>query len=79
MDPSRDLDPTDAPLELRRQFWLVVGALNVAMLATALGVFMLVFWSRQTLGVGLVALGFGAAVFGVLRYRRVRKELPYSE
>lgn len=79
MDVPGDLDPTDAPLQLRRQFWLVVGALNVAMLATALGAFVLVFWSRPTLGVGLVALGFGAAVFGVLRYRRVKGELPYSE
>lgn len=45
--------------------------LNVAMLATALGVLVLVFWSRPTLGVGLVAVGVAASVFGWLRYRRV--------
>lgn len=74
--------PTESnapPPELRRQFWLLVGALNVALLATALGVLVLVFWSRPTLGVGLVAVGVGASVFAWLRYRRVRADLPDTE
>lgn len=69
----------EPPKRLHRQFWLLVGVLNVAMLATALGVLVLVFWSRPTLGVGLVALGVGASVFGWLRYRRVKDNLATSE
>lgn len=79
MDAPGDLDPAEAPPELRLQFWLLVGAIKVALLATALGALVLVFWSRPTLGYGLLALGFGAALLGVRRYRRVRAELPYSE
>ena len=71
---------TDGPSAgFRRQFWLLVAVLNVAMLATALGTFVLVFWSRPTLGVGLLALGVGAAVFGWQRYRRVRANLTDAE
>jgi hypothetical protein len=67
-----------ADLRLQRQFWLLVGLANVAMLATALGVLVLVFWSRPTLGVGLLAVGVGATVFGWLRYRRIRAGLSES-
>lgn len=69
-----DAGGAEPPPELRRQFWLLVGALNVALLATALGVLVLVFWMRLWLGTGLLAVGVGAGVFAVLRYRRVRRD-----
>lgn len=71
---TTDADGSDPPPELRRQFWLLVGALNVALLATALGILVLVFWARLSLGTGLLAVGVGAGVFAALRYRRVRGE-----
>jgi uncharacterized membrane protein YuzA (DUF378 family) len=67
---------TDPPPELRRQCWLLVGLLNVALLATALGSLVLVFWTRFWLAVGLLAVGVGAGVFAALRYRRVRRNPP---
>ena len=72
-------ESTPPPPELRNQFWLIVGAFNVALLATALGLLVLAFWSRPTLGVGLLAVGVAAGVFGVQRYRRVRANLSDSE
>gem|GEM_PF-5692424 len=69
-----DVDGTQPTAELRRQFWLLVGALNVALLATALGVLVLVFWVRFWLATGLLAVGVAAGVFAVLRYRRVRPD-----
>lgn len=61
--------------ELRTQFWLLVGVLNVAILATTLGVLVLAFWSRPLVGIGLLTLGVGAAVFAWRRYRRLRANL----
>lgn len=67
------------PAELRWQFWLLVAVLNVALLATALGVLVLVFRSRPALGAGLLAVGVGASVFAWRRYRRVRAETANPE
>lgn len=67
-------DATAPDAELRRQFWLLVGLLNVALLSTALGVLVLVFWVRLWLATGLLAIGVAAGVFAVLRYRRVRAD-----
>lgn len=74
--PSESASP---PPKLRNQFWLLVGAFNVTLLATALGLLVLAFWSRPTLGVALVAVGVAAGVFGVLRYRRVQADLSESD
>ena len=79
MSSSGPSESTSPPPELRNQFWLIVGALNVALLATALGLLVLALWSRPAMGVGLVAVGVAAGVFGVLRYRRVRANLSESE
>lgn len=68
-----------SPPELRTQFWLLVGVLNLAVLATALGVLVLLFWSRPAVGTALLAFGVGSAVFAWRRYRRVRSELSTPE
>ena len=69
--PSSSASP---PPDVRTQFWLLVGVINVAVLATAVGLLVLAFRSRPTLGVGLLAVGVAAGVFAVLRYRRVRDD-----
>lgn len=65
----------DLPPSVRREFVLLVGVLNVALLALALGLLVLVFWSRPALGVGLLALAVGTGGFAWRRYRRVRSSL----
>lgn len=66
---------TAPPPELRWEFWLLVGLLNIALLAAALGVLVLVFWPRPALGLGLLVLGLGAGVYAWRRYLRVRANL----
>ena len=59
----------DAPPELRRAFWSIVVILDVAMVATALGILVIAFEGRWLLGGAILAiglLGFGES------YRRVR-------
>lgn len=70
---------SDASPQLRRQFWLVVGAVKIAMLTTSLGVLVLIFESDLSLGLPLVGLGLAAAFFGWVRYRQARADLAESE
>ena len=79
MTPPEPPESGPTTAELRYQFWMIVGVINVAVLATAVGVLVLAFRSRPTLGVGLLAVGVGAGVFAVLRYRRVQASLSESE
>ena len=64
--------------QLRRQFWLVVAAVKVAMLTTSLGVLVLIFESDASLGLPLVGLGLAAAFFGWIRYREAKASLSDS-
>lgn len=70
---------SEASPKLRRQFWLVVAAVKVAMLTTSLGVLVLIFESDVSLGLPLVGLGLVAAFFGWVRYREARADLSESE
>ena len=70
---------SDASSQLRRQFWLVVAAVKVAMITTSLGVLVLIFESDTSLGLSLVGLGVVAAFFGWVRYREARANLSESE
>lgn len=77
--PAGPPDPADAPPELRRQFWLIVGLLNAALLAPVLGVLLIVFQSRVELGLALVAVGVVALALGLRRYRAARADPSWGE
>ena len=71
--PEIDLSDRDVPQNLLKRFWKLVGLFNVALLATSLGVMLIAFEGRLTVGGGLLAVGIGAFVLGWLGYRRARK------
>lgn len=62
--------PETIPAEVRRTFWALVGTLNVALLATSLGLMLLWFRREWVLGGGLVAVGIAAFLWSYYRYRR---------
>ena len=66
---SSSADPT-----IRRQFLMAVVVMKVALLSTALGVLFVVFESRTTLGLALVAVGAFAFVVLAARVRAVRAD-----
>lgn len=60
---------SDLPEGLRREFWLLVGLFNVALLGIGLGSLLLYFRGETTLGWTVLAVGIGAGAFGFGRYR----------
>ena len=63
------MSETDAPDDLRREFWVQVAIFNVAVLATGVGLLFAIFTGRGT--AALVLLGGGVVSFlhGYRRYR----------
>lgn len=72
-------EATEAPPKLRREFWLLVGIFKVALLASALGVLLVVFDVRASVGIVLVAVGIAAFSVGVRRCLAVRADPPWEE
>jgi hypothetical protein len=60
--------------ELAKQFWSLVLLFNVALFAASLGLMLVGFERRWTVGGGLLAVGIVAFVRGWYRYRSVRKD-----
>lgn len=71
--PNADLADRDVPEDLLTRFWKLVGVFNLAVLATSLGVMLIAFEDRWTVGGGLLVVGIGAFLIGWIGYRRVRK------
>jgi len=60
--------------ELAKQFWTLVLIFNVALFAASLGLMLIGFEGRWTVGGGLIAVGLFAFARGWYRYRAVRKD-----
>jgi len=60
--------------ELATQFWSLALLFNLAVLAASLGLLLIGFERRWTVGGGLLAVGVFAFVRGWYRYRSVRKD-----
>lgn len=72
--------PEDVPEELLRAFWTLVVLFNVGLLATSLGVLVVVFQGRLYLGGGLLVAGLLALTRGSYRYYRFdRKSIGEEE
>lgn len=65
-------EEVEAPADLRARFWLLVGLLNVALLAGPLGVMFWYFRGRLVLGSALVAFGLLTVAHTYVLYRRWR-------
>lgn len=68
--PEENLDPTEIPDHLRREFLIQVGLLNLGILVTAVGLLFLTF--TDSVGRGALLLVFGVALLLTTgwRYRR---------
>lgn len=64
-------DDADAPAELQRAFWTLVGVFNAGLLALALGVMLVGFRGWYVRGGALAGFGALALAYGYWRYRRV--------
>ncbi|WP_134670687.1 DUF7322 domain-containing protein [Halorussus marinus] len=60
--------------ELATRFWSLALLFNLALLAASLGLLLIGFERRWTVGGGLLAVGVFAFVRGWYRYRSVRKD-----
>jgi len=69
VDPPSVPDGENAPAELRRRFWTLVAAFNVALLAVSLGLMLVGFRGRWRYGGGAVLLGLALFAVGYRRYR----------
>lgn len=69
---EQNVDGTAAapPSDIRREFWILVGLFNIALLGVGLGILLLVFVSGSGAGWPVLGLGFGAGGYGYGRYRR---------
>ncbi len=65
------LGPADTPKDLLTAFWSLVLLFNIGVLATSLGVLVLVFQGRLRLGGGLLVVGLFALAHGLYRYRKL--------
>lgn len=70
----RDTSKNDADPELQKQFWSLVLLFNVALFATSLGVMLVGFQGRWTVGGTIFAVGAVAFARGWLRYKKVTGE-----
>lgn len=64
-------DDADAPTELKRAFWTLVGVFNAGLLALSLGVMLVGFEAAYVRGGALTGFGTLALAYGYWRYRRV--------
>ena len=71
--PSTDLTDRDVPSDLLKRFWKLVGLFNIALLATSLGVMLVAFQGRWTVGGASLLVGIAAFLVGWRGYRRTRK------
>jgi hypothetical protein len=77
-DPSPDVpDESDAPPELRRAFWTLVGLCNAGLLALSLGVMLVAFEGDLARGGPVAALGALLLLAGYRRYRRTKANPPW--
>jgi hypothetical protein len=65
---------SDAPAELRREFWVQVVIFNAAVLALAAGLMLVAFTTRRVEAAVLVAAGLGFFAHGMRRYRAFTTE-----
>lgn len=65
------MSESDAPADLRREFWMQVAIFNVAVLLLGVGLLLLSLTGRTMLGAGLLAVGVLSFVRGYRRYRSV--------
>lgn len=73
-DPTDRLpDASEVPTEVRRPFWKAVVYTNVATVAASLGVLLILFRGRWTLGFGLLAIGGLAAIRVYQTYRAFKQ------
>lgn len=71
-DPTANLpDESDAPPELRTQFWVLVSVFNVALIALSVGVMLVGFLGDLRRGGALTVGGALLFLLGYRRYRRV--------
>lgn len=68
-DPPQQ-PPAEPEPGLRREFWLLVGLFNVALLGLGLGALLLYFRGSTTLGWAVLAVGLATGAYGYGRYRR---------
>lgn len=59
----------EPPPGLRREFWLLVGLFNLALLGVGLGALLLYFRAETALGWTVLAVGIGAGAYGYGRFR----------
>jgi hypothetical protein len=69
---AEDGNTTDSspPSEVRREFWILVGLFNIALLGTGLGVLLLVFEPGADVAWLVLGAGLAAGGYGYGRYRR---------
>lgn len=69
---AEDGTSTDSapPSDLRREFWILVGLFNVALLGIGLGVMLLVFEAGSDTAWPVLVGGLAAGGYGYGRYRR---------
>lgn len=65
------MSETDAPADLRREFWVQVAIFNVAVLAAGVGALLIGFDGRWRAGGGLLLAGALSFLHGYRRYRAV--------
>lgn len=72
-DPEAELTPDtddpDVPQETARLFWYLVAVFNVALMGLAVGVMLIVFQDRWSLGGQITLAGAILLAYGIYRYR----------
>ena len=73
-NPEEDLAPdsenADVPEETARLFWYLVTVFNLALVGLAVGLMVIVFLDRDTLGVQITLAGAILFAYGYYRYRK---------
>lgn len=63
---------TTAPSDLIRAFWLLVVLFNVSLLATTIGILLIVFEHQLVIGGSLILIGLAFGIRGYQRYIHYR-------
>ncbi|MDX1746129.1 MAG: hypothetical protein R3324_09350 [Halobacteriales archaeon] len=72
-------DIAEVPPAISRRFWSLVVVFNLGLLATALGLLLVVFRGEWLVGPASFGLGVGALGYGVYQYRRSRRVIQPAE